>query len=236
MGFSNDTPVQAIHIGDCSSRTTDPAVKFRTLTLDTDGNCHPSLAAEYALFIEQRPSALGFQPTNEEHPLNANPEPHLTFRFRAALPFEASPDTQCGVFTANLWQRDCSEFFLCNPATGRYLEFNLNPHGAWWSASFNAPRIHHRDEPFEKVHCSAASISEKKSDCNVATWSATISIPLKALESILETSITNLTANVTAILSSPNQTFLTAAPLGGEEPDFHRPTDWLPIRVSGRPS
>lgn len=223
MGFSNDTPVQIIHIGDCSSRATEPAVKFRPLTLDTDGNCHPSLAAEYALCLEERP-------------IDEKTEPHLTFRFRAALPFDALPDTQCGVFTSNLWQRDCAEFFLCNPATGRYVEFNLNPHGAWWSASFNAPRAHRRDEPFQDAHCSAASFTDNQSNDSAETWSATISIPLKALETVLETSIVNLTANVTAILSTPNQIFLTAAPLGGEEPDFHRSADCLPVRVAGRPS
>jgi len=222
MGFSNNTPIQNIHIGDRSSRITEPAVNFRTLTLDTHGNSHPSLAAEYAIYLEERD-------------INEKPEPFLTFRFRAAHPFDSLPDSHCGVFKTNLWQRDCGEFFLCNPATGRYLEVNLNPHGAWWAASFHAPRAKQSDEPFENVHCSAASITDKESTSGVATWSATISIPLSALEAVLESSIVNMTANVTAILATPNQIFLTAAALGGEQPDFHRPSDWLPIRVAGRP-
>lgn len=236
MGFSNDTPVQAIHIGDRSSRATDPAIKFHALTMDTNGNYHPSLAAEYALYLEAHPSAIDSQPADQEPRLKAHPKTHLTFRFRAAHPFDASPDTHCGIFTANLWQHDCSEFFLCNRTTGRYVEFNLNPHGAWWSASFNAPREHRCDEPFKDVHCSAASITDNPTNSRVATWSAAISIPLMALEAALETTINNLTANVTAILSTPNQIFLTAAPLGGEEPDFHQPIDWLPLRIAGRPS
>lgn len=222
MGFSNNTPLHHIDIGDRSSRSTEPAVNFRPLTIDTDGSNHPSLAAEYALYLENRP-------------IQGVSEPHLTFRFRATHPFTASPNSRCGIFTPNLWLHDCGEFFLSNPSTGRYLEVNLNPHGAWWAASFNAPRQKHRDEPFDNAHCSAASISDMERDSLAPTWSAAISIPLDALETVLETAIVNLTANVTAILATPNQVFLTAAPLGGEQPDFHRPGDWLPVRVAGRP-
>ena len=221
MGFSNETPIQAIRIGDRTSRTTEPLAKFRPLTCDTDGNDHPSLAAEYALYLEPR----SLEETSLEH---------LVFEFRAALPYKASLGSRCGKFTANLWQQDCAEFFLCNPSTGRYLEFNLNPHGAWWSASFNAPREHHCDEPFENVQCAISTNKDQGSGGEMKTWSASMSVPLDPIESVLENSITNLTANVTAILSSPNQLFLTAAPLGGEEPDFHRPMEWLPVRVDGR--
>jgi len=56
------------------------------------------------------------------------------------------PSAKPGAFQAELWKYDVAEFFLLDPTTGRYLEFNLAANGAWWSTVFTAPRLRESEE------------------------------------------------------------------------------------------
>ncbi|PQJ29155.1 hypothetical protein [Rubritalea profundi] len=127
------------------------------------------------------------------------------------------PDARPGDFQAELWKYDVAEFFLTDPKTGRYLEFNLAPNGAWWSAEFTAPRIRAEiaDNPFPEV----ATFADMAQD---GSWLAAAAIPLEQLRNKLNFSPESH-LNATFILNSPEQQFLSATKLGGGEPDFHLP-------------
>ena len=158
----------------------------------------------------EQPGAYGFA---------ADPE---HFHFRATRPHAARlhPDARPGAFTANLWQYDAAEFFLVHPNSGRYLEFNLAPNGAWWSCEFTSPRQRARsdDDPFPQV-VTTGSVRDD-------AWEATASLPLDLLRERLGFGAGS-PLNATFTLSAPHPIFLTATPLGPGEPDFHQP-DRLP--------
>jgi len=50
------------------------------------------------------------------------------------------PGARSGLFHEQLWEYDVAEFFLSDPVTGNYLEFNLSPNGAHWACLFGSPR------------------------------------------------------------------------------------------------
>lgn len=132
-------------------------------------------------------------------------------------PARLHPAARPGRFTAGLWQHDVAELFVADPASGRYLEFNLAPNGAWWSCEFTGPRV--RAEAVEVAFPEVAAFAELAPD---GGWVAAMSVPLDLLRARVgfgEGSV----ANVTFIVGSPEQRFLSAADLGGGEPDFHRP-------------
>jgi hypothetical protein len=60
------------------------------------------------------------------------------------------------------------------------------------------------------------------------TWVAAMAIPLPLLKARLDFS-PRTRANVTLILGSPQQKFLSAADLGHGEPDFHQPDRFTPV-------
>ncbi len=134
-------------------------------------------------------------------------------------PASMHPDARPGEFQAELWKYDVAEFFLLDPTTGKYLEFNLAPNGAWWSAMFTAPRVRENEEdvPFPDV-ATYADLAPGGS------WMAAAAIPLKHLRSMLNFGDASK-MNMTFILNSPDQKFLTASKLNdaGGEPDFHLP-------------
>ncbi|MBN8460941.1 MAG: hypothetical protein J0M04_24185 [Verrucomicrobia bacterium] len=127
------------------------------------------------------------------------------------------PRSRPGEFQAELWRYDVAEFFLAHPASGRYFEFNLAPNGAWWNCEFTAPRVRAReeDEPMPEV----ATFADLAPD---GSWLAAMAVPLDLLKARLDFG-PQTTANVTFILESPAQRFLTAAKLGDGEPDYHQP-------------
>lgn len=155
---------------------------------------------------------------------------HLWFVACHQSPAKIHPDARPGVFQAELWKYDAAEFFLLDPATGRYLEFNLAPNGAWWSAEFTAPRVkaEDKDKPFPDV----ATYADLSPD---GSWMAAAAIPLKHLRAKFnfgpETKL-----NATFILGSPEHKFLSAADLGGGEPDFHRPEKFPTARFFHNPT
>ena len=109
------------------------------------------------------------------------------------------------------------ELFLSDPASGRYFEFNLAPNGSWWSCEFTAPRV--RADDAEIAMPEVATYAEMAAD---GSWVAAMAIPLHLLKARLDFG-TRTRLNVTMILGSPAQRFLSAADLGSGEPDFHQP-------------
>lgn len=127
------------------------------------------------------------------------------------------PDVEPGCFAEGLWEYDVAELFLADPESGAYLEFNLAANGAWWAAKFTAPRVRAGSQPgFESI---VSSFWEKNSS---EGWCTAMCIPLAFLKK--EIGFGNkTTANATAILHSPQQTFHSAHQLPGDVPDFHQP-------------
>lgn len=144
---------------------------------------------------------------------------HFTaFRKKNAL---IHPAAEAGEFQPELWKYDVAEFFLSSGDRLDYLEFNLAPNGAWWSCFFKGPRVPSQTEPLVGV-TTRAEIGE-------GFWKVQASIPRSEIPWFdPETSL----LNATFILDSPKQRFVTLADLGQGEPDFHRPQDFLPMRLS----
>lgn len=127
------------------------------------------------------------------------------------------PLARPGVFQAELWKHDVAELFIADPASGRYFEFNLSPNGAWWSCEFTAPRV--RAEETDVIMPDVATFSDMAPD---GAWVAAMAIPLDLLKARLDFG-NHTRMNVTMIVGSPDQRFITAADLGGGNPDFHLP-------------
>lgn len=127
------------------------------------------------------------------------------------------PLARPGVFQAELWRYDVAELFMADPVSGRYFEFNLAPNGAWWSCELTAPRV--RAEEMDIVMPEVATFADVAPD---GSWVAAMAIPLGLLRARLDFGPATR-ANVTMILESPDQRFITAADLGGGVPDFHQP-------------
>lgn len=133
------------------------------------------------------------------------------------------PAARPGRFTPELWKHDVAELFLSDPTSGRYFEFNLAPNGAWWSCEFTAPRV--REEEVEIAFPEVATFAELAPN---GGWVAAMAIPRDLLEARLDFG-KNTRMNVTYILDSPQQRFLSVANLGEGEPDFHRPDKFTPV-------
>lgn len=132
-------------------------------------------------------------------------------------PATLHPRARPGIFLAELWRYDVAELFLTHPVGSRYLEINLAPNGAWWTCEFTAPR--ERTDEAEIAMPEVATFSELAAD---GSWIAAMAIPLDLLKARLDFGeLTRM--NVTMILGSPDQRFLSAADLGDGEPDFHQP-------------
>lgn len=144
---------------------------------------------------------------------------HGSFWFVASRrkPATIHPAARPGEFTPELWKYDVAELFLCHPESGRYLEFNLAPNGAWWSAEFTAPR--------ERAYEEDIQIPGVKTYADLApdgSWVTAVSIPLEILQARFDFG-PETKMNVTFVLDSPEQRFLTATKAPeGVEPDFHR--------------
>ena len=138
-------------------------------------------------------------------------------------PAELHPKARPGGFLPELWKHDVAEFFISDPSTGRYLEFNLASNGAWWSALFSAPRERESQEdiPLEGV-ATYADLSP------TGGWMTAAAIPLNVLRKELNFG-DKVLMNATFIVNSPNQQFVTATKLTGDEPDFHQPEQFKKI-------
>ncbi len=126
-------------------------------------------------------------------------------------------------FIEGLWRFDCGELFLVQPLTGRYLEINLAPNGAWWSCVFSGVRA--RDEAIlpPQIEGIWSSVAERG-------WEAGFSLSFAEIERCLGSS-EGLRGNVTLILGGcpdvdpPLENLHSVARLGAV--DFHRPHEWL---------
>ncbi len=147
----------------------------------------------------------------------ARDEQRLWFIAHHRKPAQLHPLARPGMFQAGLWNHDVAELFLAAPASGRYFEFNLAPNGAWWSCEFTAPRM--RAEEIDIAMPEVATFSDMGAD---GAWLAAMCIPLDLLKARLDFG-TATTANITMILESPAQRFISAIDLGTGEPDFHQP-------------
>jgi hypothetical protein len=149
----------------------------------------------------------------------------LWFVATRSQPATVHPQARPGRFMPELWRHDVAELFIGDPQSGRYLELNLAPNGAWWSAEFVAPRERARvdDDPWPGVETHAELAAD-------GSWIAALAIPLDSLRDRLAFGPES-TANVTFILNSPKQQFLSAAPLGDGEPDFHRPHAFPAVEI-----
>lgn len=144
-------------------------------------------------------------------------EHRLWFIAHHRRPASLHPLARPGDFQADLWKYDVAELFIADPVSGRYFEFNLAPNGAWWSCEFTSPRV--REEETDIVMPDVATFSDMAPD---GAWVAAMAIPLDLLKARLDFG-QNSRINVTMILESPDQRFLSATNLGGGEPDFHLP-------------
>lgn len=153
---------------------------------------------------------------------------HLWFVATHRKPAKLHPDARPGGFQKELWQHDVAELFLADPVSGRYLEFNLSPNGAWWSCEFTAPRV--RADEVDIAMPDVATFSELAAD---GTWVAAMALPLDLLRARIDFG-EKTRANVTFILESPAQRFISAADLPGE-PDFHQPDRFPEIRLTPLP-
>ena len=139
----------------------------------------------------------------------------LVFRSSQAAGALCHPQARAGLFQERLWEYDVAEFFLSDPVTGNYLEFNLSPNGAHWACLFKSPRC-----PIGELRDMGAS---SRGTRGPEGWQARADLPLSWLEEHLHFG-PRTRMNATFILNSPAQRFLTAVTLGGGGPDFHRPS------------
>ncbi|YCM43720.1 hypothetical protein V2O64_20655 [Verrucomicrobiaceae bacterium 227] len=140
-------------------------------------------------------------------------------------PGQHHPDSRPSQYHAELWKYDVAEFFLLDPRTGQYLEFNLAPNGAWWSCGFSSPRTPSPGEPTAIPDLETHTRQEDRS------WSAHASLPLAWLREHYHFGEPSK-INATLILRSPDQIFLTAAAPPGGAPDFHRPDQFLKVEFT----
>ena len=148
---------------------------------------------------------------------------------RAAFPAEG--------FVEGLWQQDVAEFFVADRRTGHYQEFNLGPGGAWWSATFCAPRLRVVPQPEWQSFGVLAKVLWTNRE-----WIGQLSVPLPAgipflsppshrsgAERLMqELESGQLAVNFTAITAGrAGPRFYSLAHLRTATPDFHRPADWI---------
>ena len=156
-------------------------------------------------------------------------ERYLWFIANHRKPAHLHPKARPGAFQSELWRYDVAELFLADPVSGRYFEFNLAPNGAWWTCEFTAPRV--RADEAEIAMPEVATFSEMAAD---GSWLAAMAIPLDLLRARLNFG-TDTRVNVTMILESPYQKFISANALEAGEPNFHQPQQFSKIQFAPLP-
>ncbi len=148
-------------------------------------------------------------------------EEHLWFLAERRKAARFHPEGMPGTFTPELWKYDVAEWFLLNPGTGAYWEFNLSPNGAWWACAFRSARRADDSIPAPR---GISSLSET----NDGSWLTMARIPLDDLAPIVSgkpgaDALDGCKLAATFIQETPVQIFLTTAEPCEGEPDFHRP-------------
>lgn len=145
---------------------------------------------------------------------------NLWFIAGRQAPAMSHPAARSGEFVPELWKFDVAELFLADPASGRYLEFNLAPNSAWWATAFSSIR----QPDTNQADFSSQIISHHEPE-ESGSWLASLVIPLDLLREEINFG-KGTSGNIAFILNSPQQTFHSACPLRSEEPDFHRPSEF----------
>ena len=144
-------------------------------------------------------------------------EDSFLFLAKRSAPSLPHPSSEPNQFQEGLWESDVGELFLLEPESGRYLEINLAPNGAWWACWHSGVRQREEEQPsFDGIEAQGTSDDHG--------WEASISLPFA-----LFAEPQSLRYNITFILNSPAQTFHSLAELPGEQPDFHQPQFFLPL-------
>ncbi len=145
----------------------------------------------------------------------------LVFSARRAAPALLHPEAREGAFQENLWKYDTAEFYIAPVQGQSYLEFNLAPNGAWWAASFTAPRVRSVTPPT----LPQGVITHGHADAR--GWECEALLPLEHLRQLgITPGPASCRLAAAAILGSPEQIFLTTAIPRTGKPDFHHPEDW----------
>jgi hypothetical protein len=151
-------------------------------------------------------------------------EAELQIEFRVETTPHVCPEAAAGEFYEGLWRFDCGELWLASPVTGRYIEFNLAPNGAWWACVFSAARV--RDLG------TAPPIVTTQGRFAAEGWTASLSVAWADIRRCLQDEA-EPNANLTLVVggcpdeNAPLENLHTVCPLS--EVDFHRPQDWQPL-------
>ena len=123
-----------------------------------------------------------------------------------------------------LWEYDVAEWFIVNPITGKYIELNLAPTGAWWMMVFDAPR--------QRAAQDMPDLSGIRTGSTLAaeSWHASLELPTLVVEKALGRDA--LKHNVCFILGQNPREYLSWTRLAAKQPDFHRPGDFSMLLVS----
>ncbi len=139
----------------------------------------------------------------------------LIWEMKMELPWAGRGEFESGGFVEGLWDRDVAEFFIMDRGSGGYQEFNLGPGGAWWSASFVAPRV--RAVP--QLDWTRLGVQTEVTWTPVH-WTGQMRLRLPDHR--------EPAVNFCAIRRRPGGVaYYSLAGLGGETPDFHRPQEWI---------
>jgi hypothetical protein len=141
---------------------------------------------------------------------------YLWFIASRQAPALTHPSAKPNQFTPDLWKYDCSELFFSCPQSGHYLEFNLAPNSAWWASEFSSPRVPATNQPPFSNHI------QTWQDTTGHSWITAMAIELDFLKANIGFSAASK-INATFILNSPQQIFISAAKLPGQNPDYHQP-------------
>lgn len=175
---------------------------------------------------------------NERHTFQLDwfgkPDPHdaayrlsvhdglLSLEFWANKSAECNTALRSGDFGEGLWEQDVAELFVMGP-DGHYQEFNLSPTGAWWSATFSSYREGCLPAKLPSVHTEARREEGR--------WNARLSLALSDLKVLSGLDIKAARLNVTSILSPRDPSYLCWGWQKGNQPDFHRADNFLPIAL-----
>ena len=147
---------------------------------------------------------------------------------RAEKEAQSHPTVAAGAWHFGLWYFDCAELFLVCSATGRYLEVNLAPNGAYWVGVFDGPRKFAEGVAPETWAVTRTGVVQAEA------WSASIALPWASVVEALGGEPDR--GNVTAVLDGcpdegvPMQNLRSEAPIDLDAPDFHVPDRFVALR------
>ena len=146
----------------------------------------------------------------------------IYFAFKCRQKAFINSDHQKNAYKEGLWKYDVAEFFICDPKSGQYQEFNISPSGSWWTMLFSG----YRKE--DHSHFVLPQEIEIISNFTDSIWEVAFSVALDQL-SLDVSDLTKLTGNVTSIINGRNRKYLSWAIINSDKPDFHRNDCFLPF-------